>query len=92
MESEVNKGTTFYLSFPVDAETWGMNEFSALSEQTESKETFGFVPAVNAVVDVTEDGGRHGLNHGRRSHAWELHSCDGLMHHVDQCKVSPTSP
>lgn len=46
VESEVNKGTTFYLSFPVDAETWGMNEFSVLSEQAESKETFGFVPAV----------------------------------------------
>jgi signal transduction histidine kinase/DNA-binding response OmpR family regulator len=25
VESEVGKGTTFYLSFPVDAETWGMN-------------------------------------------------------------------
>ena len=24
VESEVGKGTTFYLSFPVDAETWGI--------------------------------------------------------------------
>lgn len=46
VESEANKGTTFYLSFPVDAETWGMSEPSTLNQQPESKEAFGFEPTI----------------------------------------------
>lgn len=44
VESEVGKGTTFYMSFPVDAETWGGSESTVLSEQPHSKEAVGFVP------------------------------------------------
>lgn len=46
VESTLGKGTTFYLNFPVDAETWGMSESSTLNQQPEIKEAFGLVPAI----------------------------------------------